>query len=238
MNKKDLDILLNKFYDGETTLDEEQLLRQALAGDGADHLLMQALDQMEDKVEVPADLEMSLSDKIDEWEAAEHHVATEHRVAKVSSSFWKRTAWAAAASVAVMAAVGWWLMRDGSGTTIKDNQPEIIAKVEETEQDPSAQTAEPENDAVIPEKQSQPQRKGKLPSRARMASDYKNTKMGYLAQNKTGEQNSEPLISEKEEEMAIAALAKFSTILNKGMDQLNNADEKMNEISNTVQQLI
>ena len=37
MNKKELDLLLSKYYRGETSLDEEQQLRQAmLEGDDAD----------------------------------------------------------------------------------------------------------------------------------------------------------------------------------------------------------
>ena len=48
MNNSNLDILLEKFYRGETSLDEEQQLRQALSGDDADALLMQALEQMDD----------------------------------------------------------------------------------------------------------------------------------------------------------------------------------------------
>lgn len=235
MNNKDLDILLNKFYNGETTLDEEQILRQELAGDDADNLLMQVLDHMEETVEVPNDLEMSLSKKIDEWDAAGHKVAAGQRMSKVSFSFWKRSAWAAAASVAVLAAVGWWLMRDGSH---KETQkpPVIMAKTDKNPvQDVSAQNEDPENDIVLSEVPSQTQQKSKLPTNAKAASAFKSN-VEYIAQTKANAENEESLISETDEEIAIAALEKFSKILNKGMNQLDNAEEKINDINNTVQQ--
>ena len=72
MNKKELDLLLSKYYRGETSLDEEQQLRQAmLEGDDADALLQQALDKVDSEIEVPGDLENSLSDMIDQWDSAE-----------------------------------------------------------------------------------------------------------------------------------------------------------------------
>lgn len=234
MNKKDLDILLNKFYRGETSLDEEQQLRLALGCDEADALLMQALDQMEDEVTVPADLEASLSGKIDEWEAQENRMHDENRKAKVVPLFWKRTAWAAAASVAVIAAVGWWLLRDGSPQVPGDNTPLIIAKVEKPAQEPPAQTVEPERDAVVPEVPSQSQLKPKSLPHAKPASAFKNN-VEHLAQTNNGAQSEEQL-SASDEEIALAALEKFSTVLNKGMDQLDNANEKINDINNTIQQ--
>ncbi len=231
MNKKDLDQLLSKFYNGETTLDEEQQLRQALAGDDADAMLMQALDQMGDEVEVPANLEASLSDKIDEWEAAEPSEAQENHKAKVAPLFWKRTAWAAAASVAVIAAVGWWLIRNNSQQAPGENPPVIIAEVtEDPAQAPSSQIVEPENDNVLP---AQPQPKPESLPNAKPASAYKN-KVEHLAQ--ASEMQREEQLGASDEEIALAALEKFSTVLNKGMDQLDNANEKINYINNTIQQ--
>lgn len=233
MNKKDLDILLNKFYRGETSLDEEQQLRQVLEGDDADALLLQALDQMEDKVEVPSDLEATLSSKIDEWEAQDNRKTEEKSKAKVAPLFWKRTAWAAAASVAVIAAVGWWFMHNKSQQMPgKDNLPPI-AKVEKPAQDTSIKTVETESDDVLPEIQSQPQHKPKPLPNAKPANAYKNN-VEHLAQ--TSEIQSDEQLSASDEEIALAALEKFSTILNKGMEQLDNANEKINDINNTIQQ--
>lgn len=231
MNKKDLDQLLSKFYNGETTLDEERELRQVLAGDDADAMLMQALDQMGDEVEVPADLESSLSDKIDEWEAQDNRNTEENSKAKVAPLLWKRTAWAAAASVAVIAAVGWWFMHNNSQQAPGENPPVIIAEVtEDPAQAPSSQIVEPENDNVLP---SQPQPKRKPQLNAKSASTYKNN-VEHLAQ--ASEMQSEEQLSASDEEIALAALEKFSTVLNKGMDQLDNANEKINDINNTIQQ--
>lgn len=235
MNKKDLDILLNKFYHGETSLDEEQLLRQALEGDDADALLMQALDEMEDEVEVPSDLEAALSGKIDEWEAQDNRKTEEKSKAKVAPLFWKRTAWAAAASLVVIAAIGWWFMRNGVSQKTGNNHPVIIAKtVEDPAKTPSSPIVEPENDDVLPAQQSQPQHKPKSLPQVKSASAYKNN-VEHLAQVKVKPQE-EPELTVSDEEIAIAALEKFSTILNKGMDQLDNANEKINDINNTIQQ--
>ena len=42
----------------------------------------------------------------------------------------------------------------------------------------------------------------------------------------------------EEELLAMAALEKFSSTLNKGMDQLNDAGEKIENINNTIKQLL
>ena len=125
MNKKELDLLLSKYYRGETSLDEEQQLRQAmLEGDDADALLQQALDKVDSEIEVPGDLESSLSDMIDQWDSAEQHEAA------VAPSMWRRNPWwAAAASVAIIAAVGFWFMRNTSQPVAEQEHP-VIAQVE------------------------------------------------------------------------------------------------------------
>ena len=234
MNKKDLDILLNKFYNGETTLDEEELLRNALAGDDADATLMRALEKMEDEVEVPAELEASISDKIDEWEASEQHEEQAHRKAKVAPLFLKRPAWAAAASVAVIAAVGWWVTHNNSQQIPGDNNPPVIAKVEDKlNHVPDNQDITIQDENIQPEQQPPRQHKSQSPPHIRPASAYKN-KVEHLAQANESVQGDEQL-SESDEEIALAALEKFSTTLNKGMDQLNDAREKIEDINNTVQ---
>ena len=48
----------------------------------------------------------------------------------------------------------------------------------------------------------------------------------------------ETLLSPEEELLAMAALEKFSSTLNKGMDQLNDAGEKIENINNTIKQLL
>lgn len=66
MNKNQIDQLLQKFYDGETSPEEEHLLRTALNDDGIDSLLLKGLDEVRHETPVvPADLEQSLSDSID-----------------------------------------------------------------------------------------------------------------------------------------------------------------------------
>lgn len=229
MNKKDLDILLSKFYNGESTLDEEELLHKAHVGDDASAMLLKALDQMEDEVEVPADLEMLLSNKIDEWEAQDN------KKAKVTPLFWKRTTWTIAASIAVIAAVGWWLLRDKSQQSPREVKPPIIAEIiEKPAQNPTVQGVKIESDELLPELPSQPQHKPKALPATKPASAYK-TNIEHLAQAKESI-HSKSQLSASDEEIALAALEKFSTVLCKGMDQLNNANKKINDINNTIQQ--
>lgn len=234
MNNSNLDILLEKFYRGETSLDEEQQLRQALSGDDADALLMQALEQMDDEVEVPADLQATLSGKIDEWEAHDTHKAKESHKARVVPLFKKSAAWAVAASVAVLLAVGWWLLRDNPRQVSDGGSPAVIAKVEKNEQVSPAQAIEPVDDAAVATVPSQPQLKAKPQRRAQAASALKNN-VEHVAQAKASV-HSEDVLSASDEEIALAALEKFSTVLNKGMEQLDDANEKINDINNTIQQ--
>ena len=109
MNKNEIDQLLSKFYRGETTLDEEQKLRNSLSDDSVDALLMKELEGVDNEIEVPADLESSLSDLIDQWDDEEQQEA------KIAPSMWRRTSWwAAAASVAIIATVGVWSLSHAS----------------------------------------------------------------------------------------------------------------------------
>ena len=191
---------------------------------------------MEDEVEVPADLEASLSDKIDEWEAAEQQEEKVHRKAKVVPLFWKRTAWAAAASVAVIAAVGWWFTHNNSQQIPGVENPPVVAKVEDKpNQVPDSQGMTVQDDNTPSEQPSPRQPKLQSLPHAKPARAYKNN-VEHLAQAKESVQGEEQL-SESDEEIALAALEKFSTTLNKGMDHLNDAGEKIEDINNTIQQI-
>ena len=245
MNKKELDLLLSKYYRGETSLDEEQQLRQAmLEGDDADALLQQALDKVDSEIEVPGDLESSLSDMIDQWDSTEQHEAA------VAPSMWRRnTWWAAAASVAVIAAVGFWFMRNTSQPVAEQEHP-VIAQVkkEPVPSQPAATQPLPVEKANTHAGQPQPVPKP-VPqpepvARAKSVSSHNNSdamlaKAASPATAKGKNQASEEtLLSPEEELLAMAALEKFSSTLNKGMDQLNDAGEKIENINNTIKQLL
>ncbi len=259
MNNKELDILLSKFYRGETSLDEERLLRESLAGDDADALLMQALDKMEDDVEVPSDFEQSLSDMIDQWDDKEQHKA------KVTPSLWQRTSWiAAAASVAVVATVGWWMMRNNSTPSITEKNLPVIAKIQEkpeqTDVKPIIETVEnnKEQQAQHPQRISKPAKTlkhevGHL-AQASAKPSAKSVPKSTLTSTKSRvkpiakatakpsvesvDRNLEAELSPEEELLAIEALEKFSTVLNKGVNQLNDAGEKIDNITNTIEHLL
>ena len=138
------------------------------------------------------------------------------------------------------ASVGWHYYFDKDADWYNNSQqlpggdnPPIIAKVEKPAQDAKVQTVEPENDNVLPAQPSQPQHQSKLQLHAKPASDYKNN-VEHLAQ--ASEMKNDEQLSASDEEIALAALEKFSTVLNKGMDQLENANEKINDINNAIQQ--
>ena len=235
MNKNEIDQLLSKFYRGETTLDEEQQLRNVMSDDSVDALLMKELDGVDNEIEVPADLESNLSDLIDQWDDEEQQEA------KIAPSIWRRTSWiAAAASVAIIATVGVWFMRNQQQPAQPGKQqPPVIARVEEpttppvVEEVPPAETQLEQQPAVQP----QPEKKQKV-QQSKSARVLNNNVM-HLAQAQAKPQvktkaQAQPELSASDEEIALAALEKFATTLNKGMDQLNEAGEKIDNINNTI----
>ncbi len=237
MNQNELDILLNKFYCGETTLDEERLLREALAGDDADKLLLQGLQQMvQETPDVPADLEQSLSDMIDEWEEKESHDKVAP-IAPVASSAWRRPAWwAAAASVAVVIAAGWWLMRDNTSTNVEVNGP----KIAQTTPAPQAEIQDEETpqEVTTPAPQDNDGKQDTSPSRTHPVQPKRVFPRKDLGKEPLLAQSSSHSLPTNDEQAAVEALMKFSTTLNKGMDQLNHAQDKIDDINNTVSEHI
>ena len=248
MNKNDIDQLLSKYYRGETTLDEEQQLLGALSDDSVDALLMKELEGVDNEIEVPADLESSLSDLIDQWDNEEQQEA------KIAPSMWRRTSWiAAAASVAIIATVGIWHLRNQHQPAQPGKQQPVIARVEEpktppvveevstAENQPEQQPAvQPEQQpAVQPEPKSTPKAQQPKPNPARAL----NNKVELIAQAKPQVKAKTqaqvlPELSASDEELALAALEKFATTLNKGMDQLDDAGEKIDNINNTIKQYL
>ena len=236
MNKNEIDQLLSKFYRGETTLDEEQKLRNSLSDDSVDALLMKELEGVDNEIEVPSDLESNLSDLIDQWDDEEQQEA------KIAPSMWRRTSWwAAAASVAIIATVGVWFMRNQHQPAQPGKQQPVIARVEEpttppvVEEVPPAETQPEQQLAVQPKSESKPKAQQPQFKSARVL----NNNVMHLAQAQAKPQvktkaQAQPELSASDEEIALAALEKFATTLNKGMDQLNEAGEKIDNINNTI----
>lgn len=237
MNKNDIDQLLSKFYRGETTLDEEQRLRNALSDDSVDALLMKELEDVDNAIEVPADLEPSLSDLIDQWDNEEQQEA------KIAPSMWRRSSWwAVAASVAIIATAGVWFLHNRQQPAQPGAQQLATAQVEEptatppaVEELPPPETQPEQQPAAKPE----PKAKAPHPAPTRM---LKNN-VEHLAQAQVKPQvktqpQAQPQPSASDEELALAALEKFSTTLNKGLDQLNDASEKIENINNTINQYL
>ena len=240
MNKNEIDQLLSKFYRGETTLDEEQQLRNSLSDDSVDALLMKELEGVDNEIEVPADLESSLSDLIDQWDDEEQQEA------KIAPSMWRRTSWiAAAASVAIIATVGIWHLRNQHQPVQPGKQQPVIARVEEPKTPPvveevsTAENQPEQQPAVQPEPKSTPKAQQPKPNPARAL----NNKVELIAQAKPQvkvktQAQAQPELSASDEQLALAALEKFATTLNKGMDQLDDAGEKIDNINNTIKQYL
>ena len=234
MNEKELNALLERYYRGETTLDEEQQLRNALGDDSVDALLMKELHEVDNDIEVPGDLEQSLSDLIDQWEA------NEQQEAKIAPSMWRRSTWWAAASVAIITTVGIWFLRNQRHSQIGPQQP-VIARIKKPSPPPVAITASPQA-VTQPEQQhvAQPRLQADLKSKTQlepMPSRRFSHEPKHMAQAQAKPKaDLEPSVSE--EEIALAALEKFSTTLNKGMDQLNGVDKKIENINNTINQYL
>ncbi len=240
MNKNDIDQLLSKYYRGETTLDEEQQLLGALSDDSVDALLMKELEDVDNEIEVPTDLESSLSDLIDQWDDEERQEA------KIAPSMWRRTSWiAAAASVAIIATVGIWHLRNQHQPVQPGTQQPVIARVEEPKTPPvveevsTAENQPEQQPAVQPEPKSTPKAQQPKPNPARAL----NNKVELIAQAKPQvkvktQAQAQPELSASDEQLALAALEKFATTLNKGMDQLDDAGEKIDNINNTIKQYL
>lgn len=238
MNKNDINQLLSKYYRGETTLDEQQQLRSALSDDSVDALLMKELEGVDNEIEVPADLESSLSDLIDQWDDEEQQEA------KIAPSMWRRTSWiAAAASVAIIATVGIWHLRNQHQPVQPGTQQPVIARVEEPKTPPvveevsTAENQPEQQPKVQPEPKPKAQQPKPNPARAL------NNKVELIAQAKPQVKAKTqaqvlPELSASDEELALAALEKFATTLNKGMDQLDDAGEKIDNINNTIKQYL
>ncbi len=237
MNKNDIDQLLSKFYRGETTLDEEQRLRNALSDDSVDALLMKELEDVDNAIDVPADLESSLSDLIDQWDNEEQQEA------KIAPSMWRRSSWwAVAASVAIIATAGVWFLHNRQQPAQPGAQQPAIAQVEEPTATPPAAEEAPQAKAQ-PQQQpaAKPEPKAKAPHPAPRRLLKNNVE--HLAQAQVKPQvktqpQAQPQLSASDEELALAALEKFSTTLNKGFDQLNDASEKIENINNTINQYL
>ena len=126
MNEKDLNTLLSKFYNGDTTPAEEQLLRDNLPGDSLDKVLLDSLNELaQESFKVPDHLEQTLSESIDSWQQHED-VAT-----STTLLWWRRGAWwAVAASVAIAIVTGWWFMRNDNQASTSNTQQQLTAQVD------------------------------------------------------------------------------------------------------------
>lgn len=225
MNKNQIDQLLQKFYDGETSLEEEHLLRTALNDDGIDSLLLEGLDEVRHETPVvPADLEQSLSDNIDRWQEEETRE-------KVIPATWKRRAfWTAiAACIAAIVTLGWWLSH---GETQFGPQAPVMA--DNSDKSSVAPSTHDEAAVIVVDEVSEASR-SQVARAAKPVKSVKRHKAVHLAQADV-KADIEPEISEADEEEALTALVKFSTVINKGFNQLDEAGEKIEDVNHTINQ--
>ena len=225
MNKNQIDRLLQKFYDGETSPEEEQMLRTALNDDGIDSLLLKGLDEVRHETPVvPADLEQTLSDSIDRWQE-------EERRQKAIPATWRRRAFwtAVAACVAAIVTLGWWFSR---GETQFGLQAPVIA--DNSDKSTVAPSTNHEDSVIVVDEVSEDSW-NQVTRDAKSVKSVKRHKAVHLAQADV-KADIEPEISEADEEEALMALVKFSTVINKGFNQLDEASEKIEDVNHTINQ--
>ncbi len=225
MNKNQIDQLLQKFYDGETSPEEEQMLRTALNDDGIDSLLLNGLDEVRHETPVvPADLEQSLSDSIDRWQE-------EERREKAIPATWRRRAfWTAiAACVATIVFLGWRFLHSETQfghqvPVLADNSDKSIVAPPTNDEDAEIVVDEVSKDSW-----------NQVTRNAKSVKSVKRHKAVHLAQADV-KTDIEPEISEADEEEALMALVKFSTVINKGFNQLDEASETIEDVNHMINQ--
>ena len=225
MNKNQIDRLLQKFYDGETSPEEEQMLRTALNDDGIDSLLLEGLDEVRHETPmVPADLEQTLSDSIHRWQE-------EERRQKAIPATWRRRAfWTAiAACIAAIVSLGWWFSH---GETQFGPQAPVIA--DNSDKGTVAPSTNHEDTVIVVDEVSEEPR-SQAARAAKPVKSVKRHKAVHLAQADV-KADIEPEISEADEKEALMALVKFSTVINKGFNQLDEASEKIEDVNNMINQ--
>ncbi len=225
MNKNQIDRLLQKFYDGETSPEEEQMLRTALNDDGIDSLLLEGLDEVRHETPmVPADLEQTLSDSIDRWQE-------EEKREKAIPATWRRRAFwtAVAACIAAIVSLGWWFSR---GETQFGPQAPVMA--DNSDNSTVAPSTNHEDTVIVVDEVSEEPR-SQAARAAKPVKSVKRHKAVHLAQADV-KADIEPEISEADEEEAMMALVKFSTVINKGFNQLDEASEKIEDVNNMINQ--
>ena len=225
MNKNQIDQLLQKFYDGETSPEEEQMLRTALNDDGIDSLLLKGLDEVRHETPaVPADLEQSLSDSIDRWQE-------EEKREKAIPATWRRRAfWTAiAACVAAIVSLGWWFSH---GETQFVPQAPVMA--DNSDKSNVAPSTNDEDFEIVVDEVSEDSW-NQVTRDAKSVKSVKRHKAVHLAQADV-KADIEPEISEADEEEAMMALVKFSTVINKGFNQLDEASETIEDVNHMINQ--
>ena len=120
---------------------------------------------------------------------------------------------------------------------------EKMAEVEEVKgalnPQPVPQPQPVQQPAVQPKPESKPKAQHPQSKSARVL----NNNVMHLAQAQAKPQvktqaQAQPELSASDEQLALAALEKFATTLNKGMEQLNDAGEKIDNINNTIKQYL
>lgn len=226
MNKNDIDILLHKYYRGETSLEEEQALRAGMIDDETDALLMKGMEQLsaEEPTSVPVGLERSLSDSIDRWQAEESR--------RHGFSRWRRgRSWAAvAACVLIAVTIGWRLTQNQP--QVEQDRPAIVVNANEPQVE--TMTTAAEVPSTVAQEDIKTAHHKQLAHSAKPARRRCKTRPARAVT----EPPAEPELTAAERELAMAALVKFSTVLNDGINHYAEASEIINQVNNTINQYI
>lgn len=237
--KKEFDIeeikrLLNAYYDGTTTVAEEQLLCKFFSEYAnippeleADRQLFSDIDKATVlEVEIPADLEAELTQHIDKLADAEkrkRHWITRYKNLSI------------AAGVALLLATGVFVaVNSGNGTTgespvviAKNNDTSIIIEeVASVEQADSATIAEERHQKVIQEAKQAPSKAKTPKKRAKRKRVIPANQLKAVSEEYIAYENAE------------RALLLLSENLNKAKDGVTKTEATINEVNNTIIDII
>ena len=154
------------------------------------------------------------------------------KICVISRTWLRRATWAAiAVIVAAIVALGWWFSHGDS--QLEHHAPVIANNTDKTKLAPSTND---EDTVIVVDEES----KG---VRSQAAQDTKSVKSVKHNHNKDVpivqdevEADNELEISEADEEEALKALAKFSTVINKGFNQLEEASKMIEDVSHKINQ--
>ena len=227
MEKENINTLLDRYFNGETTLEQEQSLRDYFAGSDVAPVheplkpLFTGLAAMsEQDFAIPQGLEEEMSRHIDDWDAP-----SQFRFSPILR-------WVAAACVAAAVAIaGWLLLRQ---QPVQQLPPVIAERVEK----PDVKGSTPAKEVPALNEPATAQLSQPAPPPAARANETLPLKHKSVTREQRAhiplpqEQEALTELSPEEQEIAMAALNKMSRTLAMGYGTMDETKEKIDNITN------